>query len=507
VAINATAAGVKKPGLRVGDTIVDINGTPPREFGDLWMAGALADPDEGISLRVRRAGVSQELSYSIKPVRTPNTDFPSIGVEPALSTTLAEPDPRQHASALNIAFLRREAGLGPDTPGGAMTRLAGADTTVLPALGPVFAASADGTVEAVFADDGSETTAELRGVPELEHVTTTVDNATVTVHHLLGFVPAMRVGLVFAAADAGLEPGDVFVRIGRVEWPGPAEGIRAIHDAAGEELDLVVLRGTERVSLTVRVGIDGTIGFLPMQERRRAIVTRPLPAGAEGGRVADSVALVPGSVIESVNGAAVNGYAGLRGQLARATPGDPVSLGVLLPVGDGVRITVTTSLDTDEIARVNALGWDPPPFFPALFEPARITIKASNPVEAVVMGVSDTNQMILRTYLTLIRLFEGAVEVDQLRGPVGIAHIGTRVAQQSFAELLFFFAVISANLAVLNFLPVPIADGGLMVFLLIEWITGKPVSPRVQNGAALAGMVMLGSLFLLVTFNDISRLL
>jgi len=73
--------------------------------------------------------------------------------------------------------------------------------------------------------------------------------------------------------------------------------------------------------------------------------------------------------------------------------------------------------------------------------------------------------------------------------------------------LLFFFAVISANLAVLNFLPIPIADGGMMVFLIIEWITGKPVSPVVQNAAALIGIVLLGSLFLLVTFNDLTRLL
>jgi len=114
--------------------------------------------------------------------------------------------------------------------------------------------------------------------------------------------------------------------------------------------------------------------------------------------------------------------------------------------------------------------------------------------------------VIVMTYVTLLRLFEGSVQVEHLRGPVGIAHLGTQVVDQGLIQLLFFLAVISANLAVINFLPLPIVDGGHAVFLISEWITGRPVSVAVQNVATLAGLLLIGAVFLVVTFNDIMRL-
>ena len=84
-----------------------------------------------------------------------------------------------------------------------------------------------------------------------------------------------------------------------------------------------------------------------------------------------------------------------------------------------------------------------------------------------------THYVVMMTYVTFLRLFQGTVPVDQLHGPVGITHIGSQVAEQGFIYLIFFLGLISANLAVINFLPLPIVDGGHMVFLAIEWITRK----------------------------------
>ena len=88
------------------------------------------------------------------------------------------------------------------------------------------------------------------------------------------------------------------------------------------------------------------------------------------------------------------------------------------------------------------------------------------------MGLDRTWNVVLTTYLTLVRLFEGTVKMEHLQGPVGIAHMGTLIAREGLVWLLFFMGVISVNLAVVNFLPIPIADGGHMVFLL----------PRSQRG-------------------------
>ena len=513
VAVNAETAGVSAPGLQAGDAIVRVGGDTPREFADVWLAGALADPDDGLEIVVSRPGVDEPLSFVMPLERAPGAEFATVGLLPAVSTTLAEPGAGDETTRSNLAHLRDRAGVPAEAA--RLVSVAGEPVSVLPDLDEAFAGSG-GAISATFETaDASRVEATLRGEPELQsEVIELSPQRIVEARHVAGFVPPMEVGLVQPpAARAGLAPGDVIVRIGRVEWPGPVDGIRTIRASAGGEIAIDVLRGGERVELVAPVGADGAVGFIPTQalsvEERGdgggVVVTRPLGSDIESARAGREAALPPGTVIKSVDGDAVSNYAELRSALARATAGEPVTLGVRLPMGAASQTTI--SLTEEELQRLRELDWGAPALISALFAPEMVTLKASGPVEAVAMGVVDTHQIILRTYLTLVRLFEGSVEVEQLRGPVGIAHIGTQVAQRSFVELLFFFAVISANLAVLNFLPIPIADGGLMVFLIIEWITGKPVSPAVQNAAALVGLVLLGGVFILVTFNDITRLL
>lgn len=502
VATNAESAGVTESGLRHGDEVIEINGTAPREFGDVWLEAALASAAEGVEIVVQREGVSEPLRFEMETVRTDGAEFRGVGVSPALSTTLARPG-RRAVDPINVAFARSLAGL----PAEAERVISFDDQRpgFLPPLSGVFTGP---EIEYAYEAEGDTRLGTLRAEMETQVASVAIGDVEYPVRHIAGFVPPLRVGPVQPEGlRNGLLPGDVFVRIGRVEWPGPVEGIRAIQAAAGEELELVVVRNGERVNVTARVSAAGRLGFQIMQAFDECVVTRPLAGLSETAGPGGRAPLLPGAEIVSVNAFPVQGYVGLRDALARAEAGEEIELGVVLPVGDGTPTSVTLVLAQEEIDTLRGLGWTAPAFFASLFEPAQITIKASNPVEAIAMGIGDTHQMILRTYLTLVRLVEGTVEVEQLRGPVGIAHIGTQVAQRSLPELLFFFAVISANLAVLNFLPIPIVDGGLMVFLLIEGITGKPVSPAVQNAATLVGLVMIGSVFLLVTFNDLSRLL
>src|SRR5207237_1803349 len=103
-------------------------------------------------------------------------------------------------------------------------------------------------------------------------------------------------------------------------------------------------------------------------------------------------------------------------------------------------------------------------------------------------------------------LAQGTVKVEHLKGPVGIAHLGTIVAGKGFIWLLFFMALISVNLAVINFLPLPIVDGGQFLFLVYEQVRGRPVPASVQNVVTMAGLVLIGCVFLVVTYNDITNL-
>jgi regulator of sigma E protease len=132
--------------------------------------------------------------------------------------------------------------------------------------------------------------------------------------------------------------------------------------------------------------------------------------------------------------------------------------------------------------------------------------KTSNPLLAAGWGVTETRDLLLQFYLTLQRLATGSVSASNLMGPLGIVHAGSKFAIKGNDWLIWFLAMISANLAVVNFLPIPIVDGGLFTFLIIEKLAGKPLSPRMQTVAQLVGMAIILSVFVLVTYQDISRL-
>src|SRR5437870_13169442 len=98
------------------------------------------------------------------------------------------------------------------------------------------------------------------------------------------------------------------------------------------------------------------------------------------------------------------------------------------------------------------------------------------------------------------------ISVDNLGGPVTIARVAYKIAGMDFWEFVFFLGLISVNLAVLNFLPIPVLDGGHMVFLVYEKLRGKPASEGVRIGATYAGLLLLGCLMIFVLVLDVRRL-
>jgi regulator of sigma E protease len=103
------------------------------------------------------------------------------------------------------------------------------------------------------------------------------------------------------------------------------------------------------------------------------------------------------------------------------------------------------------------------------------------------------------------RLVTGQVSIKMVSGPVGIAQIAGQVAQEGWFVLLNFMAVLSLNLAILNILPIPILDGGHMVFLFAEKLRGRPLSIRQRAIAQQVGLALLLLLIVTVTYNDIVR--
>jgi regulator of sigma E protease len=122
---------------------------------------------------------------------------------------------------------------------------------------------------------------------------------------------------------------------------------------------------------------------------------------------------------------------------------------------------------------------------------------------AVALGFRETKEKIFEVFGVLRALVTGRLQARNLVGPVGIAAVAGAEASRGVPRLLLFLTLLSANLAILNFLPIPALDGGHMMFLLAEAVTGKPVDERIQGTLTLIGVVCLLGLMIFVVSNDI----
>ncbi len=125
--------------------------------------------------------------------------------------------------------------------------------------------------------------------------------------------------------------------------------------------------------------------------------------------------------------------------------------------------------------------------------------------EALSLGFRETKESVSRTALIVRKLVNGSVSATNLGGPLTIAAVATSSASEGIPKLLIFLTLLSANLAVLNFLPIPILDGGHMMFLLYEGIRGKPASERAMTALTYLGLAFILTLMLFVLGLDFMR--
>jgi regulator of sigma E protease len=132
--------------------------------------------------------------------------------------------------------------------------------------------------------------------------------------------------------------------------------------------------------------------------------------------------------------------------------------------------------------------------------------KATDIGDALNLGAWRTVRFIREVYINLYSMAFGRVSAKTMSGPLTIANVSYRFAGEDFWQFLLFLGMISVNLAVVNFLPIPVLDGGHMVFLLLEKILGRPVPERIFAAAMWAGLAMILSLMIFVLVLDIRRL-
>ena len=312
------------------------------------------------------------------------------------------------------------------------------------------------------------------------------------------------------AAIAGLVPGDEILEVGDHRTPDTGEFQIALLDrfAGGGAVPLLVRhRGTphwievqypgQRVALTVPGKLLPGLGF-DLASGTATTVVRTVPPGSAGARAG----LRPGDRLIAVDGhplangnqfvAAIAAAAGRPTTIEVERHGAPRQVAVTVPA---VRVNGTT------IGRLGITIAEGPMHWP----PALVVRRRSGPIAALAVGAERTWEMSAVTVQMLWRIVTGEVSARNISGPISIAEFAGISLYLGFTAFLSFLAVISVSLGVLNLVPVPLLDGGQVLYQVIEGIKGSPLSERMQILGQQLGIALLVLLMSLAFYNDLSR--
>ncbi len=479
-------------GLKPADRITHVDGEETLDFTDVMIAAALGSEDEATVLTIQRDGEPEPLTYRMKPVMLEQFNAPPLlafGIARPLSLEMVTPEGHKE--------LKPQLAKHGVKPGMMITHVGEQPVSQFYEYNNIITAAQGQPVNVTFTNP---TTGEQAVAPVSAVAIPPFDNEGMS--NLLGMVPVTQVMYVepgSPAEKAGLLVDDLLVQVGARQWPSYREISEIVQASGRTPIALTVMRqGVELQINPVTPNRKGLIGISPFPATHTNLVSTTLDNSPT------AALLTPGSKITEFNGQPISSFADLQRALQNLIHDQPdqreITLGFALNVAGQPTETHTIAIDDAQIAALASASWNQPLDVTQL----EVPIRATGPIHAATLGVRKTQQIVVQTYITLMRLVQGKLSIKHLNGPVGIARIGTIIANNhGVTYTLFFLGMISVNLAVINFLPFPIVDGGHMVLLIIEKIKGSPVSPQIQAAVTYVGLAAIAVVFLMVTFNDI----
>jgi regulator of sigma E protease len=292
----------------------------------------------------------------------------------------------------------------------------------------------------------------------------------------------------------GLRHGDLITQVDGI--PFRHGGTEVIADAAADgELALEVLRGGRTVLLTASFEPSAAADLADQIALSHA--DSDLYVAPQDDSQAALAGMVAGDRIVAIDGREISSWADLVDAVGRAGERE---IAFRVARFDGDEETLVELTIRPARAKLVDFG------FGAEAQPLERVFQVDSFGGAVAEGFDASLDMIKTLYLTLKRLFTGDVGAKNLGGIITIGRVSHAYAEQGWRELLYFLALLSLNLAFVNFLPIPVLDGGHVMFLIIEKIKGSPISERLFNYSQLMGLAFVLALMVFVTYNDVVRL-
>jgi len=226
---------------------------------------------------------------------------------------------------------------------------------------------------------------------------------------------------------------------------------------------------------------------------------KPIVGEVSENMPAEKAGIKKGDIITAINGLGVESWIDMAGLI---TESNGKTLTLSIRRGES---TLDIDLKPASMPYKNMFGEDVERYVIGIGASGDVTSIKLNPFQAFVQGFVRTYELSQMMVIGVVKLVKGDISKDNLGGPIMIAQMAGDQAKKGAASLLEFIALISINLAILNFLPIPVLDGGHLLFFIIEAVTGRPVSVKVREIAQQAGIIILVLLMAFAFYNDIAR--
>ncbi len=491
-----------RAGLRTGDEITAIGDRKEPIFTDLQKGVALGDVSRGVDFTIHRPGDGTTRTVKLHP----DTDLgaPTVGITSPYSLTL----PAELAVGLPGAAGRTEPPLAPgDTISAVDGRPVSSYAELLAALAAAEDAAVTLTVERKEKGEATPKSVAITLPPQPRR----------------GLGLAMEAGPVKAvqhdspAAAAGLRIGDRLLAVDGVPAGDPLTLDDRLRGRVGTPVKVVVERAGVDEELTVTPRGVTWIDEARMRSTPASVSTLGLAvpvgtavAAVEPGGPADRAGIVAGDRVRRVafiepGDATKEGPQGTDlADDASDWPSVSSAVQSLAP-GAVVRLVVESAagerreLDLEPVDMAGGFDLDRG----LVFAPVYRTVRAGSIGGAFKRGLALVADDLSMVYRFLHKLTSNQISPRLLGGPIEIAKQAGKSAEEGFSRLLLFLTMLSANLAVVNFLPIPVLDGGHMVFLVYEWLRGKPPSEGIVVALSYLGLILILSLMLFVFGLDL----
>jgi regulator of sigma E protease len=506
-------------GLRAGDEIVAVDGRGDLDFLTLKRITAMSGPGQVLHLQVRRPGVEAVLPFDVEPRRVGAAESKTMGILPPSDLTFGAKPLRPSAGlpdlgSLTAAFKPGDEVVAAGPAGGGEP----APVTTYPELFQVLGRDRDRPVELV-ARRGQ---ARGAGASQVE--------ATLPVVPFVDFGFRLTTGAVAVlqpdgpAARAGFRVNDRIVAVEGVEELDPMRLPDVFWKAAGKPIGVDVARSEGgKPEVTVHLTVTPTADApwvqvivdrppLDIPGLGMAVEVVPVIAGVRPGSPAASAGLQPGDTLASLatTGPDPENPSAKPDTLEFTAEGvsypaafywlqtRPVQPVALKLANRAATVTLTAAPDPSWTNPMHGLRY-------GSFETLERPLPPLGTAAAVSKGLTEALDWIESVYAMFRSLANGSISPKALGGPLAIGDAAYHEAKAGFSSFLRFLGILSVNLAVLNFLPIPPLDGGQMVFLLAEKVRGRPLSEKAMNLGTVIGLVLVLGLMAFVIFQDLSH--